>query len=54
MKALMRKCVACRLYTLGERCPRCRGILVPAHPAKFSPDDRYAEYRRPEAYSEGH
>ncbi|MCL5788618.1 MAG: RNA-protein complex protein Nop10 [Candidatus Marsarchaeota archaeon] len=50
MRGLMRKCARCGVYTMKDRCPVCRRPVVNAHPPKFSPDDRYIEYRRPEAY----
>ncbi|QOJ79760.1 nucleolar RNA-binding Nop10p family protein [Infirmifilum lucidum] len=35
------------MYTLRrDRCPYCGGELKAAHPAKFSPEDPYGEYRR--------
>jgi len=44
---LLRKCVECEQYTLNqENCPYCRGKLRVPHPAKFSPEDKYAKYRR--------
>lgn len=44
---LLRKCVECERYTLNqEKCPYCRGKLRVPHPAKFSPEDKYAKYRR--------
>ncbi|TET24189.1 MAG: RNA-protein complex protein Nop10 [Candidatus Bathyarchaeum sp.] len=44
---LLRKCVKCGKYTLNqESCSSCGGNLRIPHPAKFSPDDRYAKYRR--------
>jgi H/ACA ribonucleoprotein complex subunit 3 len=43
---LMRKCLACRKYTLRlDECPYCGGIVRIPHPAKFSPDDKYLKYR---------
>lgn len=51
MKGLMLKCVDCARYTLGDKCPYCRGKTVTVHPARYSPDDRYARYRSPLAYS---
>jgi H/ACA ribonucleoprotein complex subunit 3 len=35
----------------GE-CPRCGSVTRVAHPAKYSPDDKYARYRNPLAYQE--
>ena len=44
---LLRKCDRCKRYTLNqEKCPYCRGNVHIPHPAKFSPEDRYAKYRR--------
>ena len=46
-KGLMRKCVRCGAYTLRQdSCPYCGGPLRIPHPPKFSPEDRYGEYRR--------
>lgn len=40
---LMRRCVDCGKYTLkADTCPHCGGKVRIPHPAKFSPDDRYA------------
>jgi len=50
MKSLMAKCGECGRYTLAEKCPRCGGKTVTVHPARYSPDDRYARYRSPLAY----
>ena len=41
----MRKCLQCGKYTLDE-VHRCGGKTIPPQPAKYSPDDRYAKYRR--------
>lgn len=46
MKTLLRKCPSCRGYTLREQCPKCGGATLMPIPAKYSPDDRYGEYRR--------
>ncbi len=43
---LLRKCVKCDRYTLGKDvCSHCSGKVRVPHPAKFSPDDKYARYR---------
>jgi len=43
---LMRKCSECGKYTLRkDQCPYCRGGVRIPHPAKFSPDDKYAKYK---------
>ena len=44
---LLRKCVKCEKYTLNQEvCPVCGGQVHIPHPAKFSPEDRYAKYRQ--------
>lgn len=44
---LLRKCEKCRKYTLRrDKCPYCGGQVHIPHPAKFSPDDKYAKYRQ--------
>ncbi|UCD26942.1 MAG: RNA-protein complex protein Nop10 [Candidatus Bathyarchaeota archaeon] len=44
---ILRKCVKCRKYTIThDGCPYCESKLRIPHPAKFSPEDRYARYRR--------
>lgn len=43
---LMRRCVKCGRYTLRkDACPVCGGEVRVPHPAKFSPDDKYAKYK---------
>jgi H/ACA ribonucleoprotein complex subunit 3 len=42
----MRKCLACKVYTFKEKCPRCEGETSSPQPPKFSPDDRFGKYRR--------
>jgi H/ACA ribonucleoprotein complex subunit 3 len=39
-------CKKCREYTLKERCPICNGKTAQNKPPKFSPEDKYGEYRR--------
>ena len=43
---LLKRCLACKEYTLSDVCPRCGGAAKPNRPAKFSPEDAYGEYRR--------
>ncbi len=44
---LLRKCDDCKRYTLNkQQCPYCGGEVHIPHPAKFSPEDKYAKYRR--------
>ncbi|HOT95349.1 MAG TPA: RNA-protein complex protein Nop10 [Methanoregulaceae archaeon] len=46
MKGLMRFCRRDRVYTLGMLCPVCGEPVGPAHPPRFSPQDRYGRLRR--------
>ena len=39
------KCVACGSYGLGEGCP-CGERRVKPRPPKYSPEDKYGDYRR--------
>jgi H/ACA ribonucleoprotein complex subunit 3 len=50
LRNLMFECADCHRYTLEEKCPACGGSTVSVHPARYSPDDRYARYRNPGAY----
>jgi H/ACA ribonucleoprotein complex subunit 3 len=52
MKGLMLKCADCGTYTISEKCPKCGGKATTVHPARYSPDDKYARYRTPNAYPE--
>ncbi|MFX0107176.1 MAG: RNA-protein complex protein Nop10 [Candidatus Hodarchaeota archaeon] len=41
------KCTGCMEYTLEEeKCPKCGASVSPPHPPKYSPQDRYGDYRR--------
>jgi len=42
----LKKCINCGTYTMKEQCPKCGEKTCTAHPPKFSPEDRYARYRR--------
>ncbi len=46
MKALLKRCIPCKEYTLQDKCPKCGGPANPNRPAKFSPEDHHGEYRR--------
>jgi H/ACA ribonucleoprotein complex subunit 3 len=46
MRTLLRKCQSCDEYTLGERCNRCEEKTIVPIPPRYSPDDKYGEYRR--------
>ena len=50
MRFQLRKCPDCNHYTLKEDCPSCDSKTISAHPAKFSPDDKYMRYRLAERY----
>ena len=39
------KCQECSTYTLKEKC-KCGGKAVTVKPPKYSPEDKYAGYRR--------
>eukprot|EP00766_Chilomastix_caulleryi_P004065 gnl/Chilomastix_caulleri/5222.p2 GENE.gnl/Chilomastix_caulleri/5222~~gnl/Chilomastix_caulleri/5222.p2 ORF type:complete len:63 (+),score=6.75 gnl/Chilomastix_caulleri/5222:33-221(+) len=41
----MRICPACGRYTLKESCPVCGNSSISAHPAKFTPDDKFSQER---------
>jgi len=51
LRNLMLRCVNCGRYTISDRCPACGNRTETVHPARFSPDDRYARYRSPLAYA---
>ena len=36
---------------VAAKCPKCNEKTVSAHPAKFSPDDKYMRYRLAERYN---
>jgi rRNA maturation protein Nop10 len=40
----MKKCIVCGHYTLDDT--HCKRAAITPHPAKFSIDDKYADYRR--------
>lgn len=39
-------CENCKEYTLSDLCPRCNKKTVLPKPPKYSPEDKYAAYRR--------
>lgn len=46
MPKKMFRCVSCNEYTLNPtKCPKCGGKVKTPHPPKFSPHDKYQEYR---------
>jgi len=50
MRNYLLKCPKCGTYTMKETCSRCGEPTITVHPARFSPDDRYARLRSPLAY----
>jgi len=52
MRSLLMWCASCGTYTMEVACPKCGAATRAAHPAKYSPDDKYARYRNPLAYQE--
>lgn len=42
----MRKCEKCRIYTLKENCKICGSVTISPHPLRFSPEDKWGEWRR--------
>jgi len=52
LEKLLRKCPNCSIYTLKKQCHKCGNETISPHPAKFSPDDKYARYRVRDRYSE--
>jgi H/ACA ribonucleoprotein complex subunit 3 len=45
MKWRIRRCPQCKTYTLREICPKCGAKTFVPHPPRFSPEDKYVEYR---------
>ncbi|MCD6458180.1 MAG: ribosome biogenesis protein [Thermofilum sp. ex4484_82] len=46
-KGILRMCKKCGKYTLKQdKCPYCGGPVRVPHPPKFSPEDKWGEYRR--------
>ncbi len=52
MRFLLRRCTPCGRYTLKAECVACGADTESAHPAKYSPDDKYARYRLASRYNE--
>jgi H/ACA ribonucleoprotein complex subunit 3 len=42
----MRKCPSCGAYTFKPDCAKCNVKTTSPAPPRFSPEDRYGEYRR--------
>jgi H/ACA ribonucleoprotein complex subunit 3 len=39
-------CKNCGTYTLEKTCKKCKNKTISKNPPRFSPQDRYGEYRR--------
>ena len=50
MKTLIRKCTMCNKYTLKNTCEICSTSTTIPHPARYSPDDKYIQFRSSDAY----
>ncbi|MBS3116326.1 nucleolar RNA-binding Nop10p family protein [Candidatus Woesearchaeota archaeon] len=46
MSKTILSCTFCHRYTLCPICPSCHQKVVSPHPAKYSPLDKYGNYRR--------
>jgi len=46
MSGRIRRCPEDHTYTLSLTCPVCGKATDVAHPARFSPEDKYGKYRR--------
>ncbi len=42
----IKKCPSCSSYTLRSHCKDCDVETINPKPPKFSPEDKYGEYRR--------
>ena len=40
------KCPKCGTYTLKEKCSKDKEKTITTKPAKFSPEDKFGDYRR--------
>ncbi|MBX8636117.1 MAG: ribosome biogenesis protein [Thermoplasmata archaeon] len=46
MRSIILKCPACGVYTMSEICRNDGQKTKSSIPMRFTPDDRYAKYRR--------
>jgi len=46
MKSMLMRCIVCKRYTMGDRCPSCGASAERRAPARYSPQDRFGKYRR--------
>lgn len=42
----IKKCPSCNSYMLTDECERCGEKTFSPKPPRYSPEDRYGEYRR--------
>jgi len=42
----IKKCLSCDEYMLQDFCKKCGGKTVNPKPPRYSPEDRFGEYRR--------
>lgn len=42
----MKKCIKCGRYTFKEFCSLCNEKTINPEPPKYSPTDKYGEFRR--------
>jgi H/ACA ribonucleoprotein complex subunit 3 len=45
-ESLLHVCRECGRYTFADACPLGHGATRTPHPARYSPHDRWAKYRR--------
>ncbi|MCL5678014.1 MAG: ribosome biogenesis protein [Candidatus Thermoplasmatota archaeon] len=46
MRSLIFKCPKCGAYTMSEKCPADGNVTRTTIPMRYSPGDKYADYRR--------
>ncbi|HLD02676.1 MAG TPA: RNA-protein complex protein Nop10 [Candidatus Nanoarchaeia archaeon] len=39
-------CKPCKVFTMKDACPKCSSKTFSTKPARYSPDDKWAKYRR--------
>lgn len=42
----IKKCINCNIYTLSDTCEKCNTKTIIPKPPKYSPEDKYGDYRR--------
>lgn len=46
VRSLILRCPACGMYTMSDICPKDGLKTKSSIPMRFTPDDKYAKYRR--------